>query len=41
MEAYIFDWLNMLLRWLHVVLTQRVHWNPAIAAGAKTLEAAA
>jgi transposase len=30
-----------LLRWLHVVVTQHVHWNPAIAAGAKTLEAAA
>jgi hypothetical protein len=29
-----------LLRWLHVVVTQHVHWNPAIAAGAKTLEAA-
>ena len=30
-----------LLRWLHVVVTQHVHWNPAIAASAKTLEAAA
>ena len=24
-----------LLRWLHVVVTQRVAWNPAIAAGQK------
>jgi transposase len=30
-----------LLRWLHVVVTQRVAWNPAIAAGQRTLEPAA
>lgn len=29
-----------LLRWLHVVVTQQVAWNPAIAAG-KTLQSAA
>jgi transposase len=29
-----------LLRWLHVVVTRRVEWNPAIAAG-KTLQPAA
>jgi transposase len=28
-------------RWLHVVVTQRVAWDPAIAAGQKTLEPAA
>ena len=30
-----------LLRWLHVVVTQRVVWDPAIAAGRKALEPAA
>jgi len=30
-----------LLRWLHVVVTQRVAWDPAIAAGHKALEPAA
>jgi transposase len=30
-----------LLRWLHVVVTGRVAWNAAIAAGQKTLESAA
>ncbi|MFL5910196.1 MAG: IS110 family transposase [Gaiellaceae bacterium] len=30
-----------LLRWLHVVVTQRVAWDPAIAAGQKALEPAA
>jgi transposase len=30
-----------LLRWLHVVVTQRVAWDSAIAAGQKTLEPAA
>jgi hypothetical protein len=30
-----------LLRWLHVVVTQRVTWDAAIAAGAKALESAA
>jgi transposase len=30
-----------LLRWLHVVVTQRVAWDPAIAAGQRTLEPAA
>jgi transposase len=30
-----------LLRWLHVVVTQRVAWDPAIAAGQKALKPAA
>ena len=30
-----------LLRWIHVVVTQRVAWDPAIAAGAKSLDQAA
>ena len=30
-----------LLRWLHVVVTQRVAWDPAVAAGQRTLEPAA
>jgi hypothetical protein len=30
-----------LLRWLHVVVTRRVLWDPAIAAGTKPLHAAA
>ena len=30
-----------LLRWLHVVVTQRVAWDPAIAAGQKALQPAA
>jgi transposase len=30
-----------LLRWLHVIVTHRVAWDPAIAAGQKTLEPAA
>jgi hypothetical protein len=29
-----------LLRWLHVVVTRRVEWNPTVAAG-KTLQPAA
>lgn len=30
-----------LLRWIHVVVTQRVTWDPAIAAGATSLQHAA
>ena len=30
-----------LLRWIHVVVTRRVPWDPAIAAGAQPLQQAA
>ena len=30
-----------LLRWIHVVVTRRVSWDPAIAAGATPLQQAA
>jgi hypothetical protein len=30
-----------LLRWLHIVVTQRVTWNPVIAAGGPPLNIAA
>ncbi len=30
-----------LLRWIHVVVTQRVAWDPAIAAGGRSLPRAA
>ena len=30
-----------LLRWIHVVITRRVRWDPAIASGLKTRQAAA
>ena len=30
-----------LLRWIHVVVTRRVGWDPAIAAGAKPMPRAA
>ena len=30
-----------LLRWIHVVVTQRVAWDPAIAAGSAPLQQAA
>jgi transposase len=30
-----------LLRWLHIVVTQRVTWNPVIAAGGRPLNIAA
>ncbi len=30
-----------LLRWIHVVITRQVAWDPAIAAGSNTLQQAA